>query len=154
MSTENENLAPDTDLDEIEFAGNYTIPEETFPDPVLDEAAAADDLLEGYVAPEAELSTQEANPRSVMLRTLLQQGVPALLVIGLAIPEVISIVLEELGETMPESLRVWLLAAAGIVTGLGVIASRIMALPGVNALLRKRFPALAPEDRPALTEGR
>ena len=73
--------------------------------------------------------------RSVV-RTVLQTIVPAVLALGVVVPEVVQIVLEQSGEAMPDGLRASLLAvSAGIAAVAGALA-KIMALPKVEALLR------------------
>jgi len=82
-------------------------------------------------------ATQVVYPWKAALRTALQVGIPTLVTLGVVIPEVIRIVLEEFGEQMPDSLRLWLIGAAGIVTGAATVLARIMAIPAVNAFLTR-----------------
>lgn len=81
-------------------------------------------------------ATQESNPRRAVLRTFVQTVIPALLILALGVPEVIKIILAELGEVMPESVRLWMLAAAGVTAGIASALAKIMALPMVNDWLR------------------
>jgi len=81
--------------------------------------------------------TQVRYPWRATLRTIVQVGIPALLTAVTVLPLVIQIVLDELGEVMPESLRLWLVAAAGFVTALAAAFTRIMAIPAVNAVLTR-----------------
>lgn len=145
MSDHAENTTPDVD----EFD---QIPESAFPAPITDIEAEIADLSEGYrpdLAEWAAPSTQEANPGSAVGRTALQVGVPSFLLLGLALPEVIELTLEQFGDAMPEEIRGWLLASAAVITGLGALAARVMAIPAVNGFLREKFPALAPENKGA-----
>lgn len=81
--------------------------------------------------------TQVRRPWRATLRTAVQAAIPALLVLGIVVPEVVDIILEEAGAAMPERLRVWLLLAAGAVTALSAALARIMAIPQVEQLLQR-----------------
>lgn len=73
--------------------------------------------------------------RSVV-RTILQVIVPAVLALGVVVPEVVEVILEQAGEQMPQGLRGVLLAvSAGVAAVAGALA-KIMALPKVEAFLR------------------
>ncbi|WP_426243662.1 hypothetical protein [Nocardioides sp. LHG3406-4] len=80
--------------------------------------------------------TQVRNPLRTALRTAVQVGIPALLALGLVVPQIVDIILEESGESLPGSVRAVLLATAGIVTAIAAILARIMAIPQVEVLLR------------------
>ncbi|AYN57000.1 hypothetical protein SEA_VITAS_22 [Microbacterium phage Vitas] len=90
-------------------------------------------------------TTQTEHPWKATLRTLVQVGIPALIGIGVVVPEVIQIILDGFGETMSVEVRAWFLAAAAAVTaGAGVLA-RIMAIPLVNEFLTKIGLGAAPK---------
>ena len=90
-------------------------------------------------------TTQTEHPWKATLRTLVQVGIPALIGIGVVVPEVTKIILDGFGETMPAEARAWFLATAAVVTtGAGVLA-RIMAIPLVNKLLTKIGLGAAPK---------
>lgn len=69
----------------------------------------------------------------------LQVGIPVVLALGLVVPEVVQIVLEEVGArtAVPDWLRVSLLGTAAVVTAASAILARIMAIPLVEALLER-----------------
>ncbi|RLP69315.1 hypothetical protein D9V30_08390 [Mycetocola reblochoni] len=73
-------------------------------------------------------------------RTALAVGVPALLGLVVILPEVITAVLEGYGDQVPEGLRLWLLGAAAFITTTASVVSRVMAIPGVDAWLRRWTP--------------
>lgn len=92
------------------------------------------------------LSTQERNPRSAVLRTVLVAAVALfpLLNVGL------KILIEELEPYrlhLPEWLFVALNVAITVVVVLTGIFTRVLAIPGVNDWLRKYVPLFAPEDK-------
>lgn len=82
--------------------------------------------------------TQVQQPWRAVLRTALQVGVPAFL----ALPFIIEIIIDELGDKMPPGLTGWLYAAAAVITAAAAALARIMAIPQVEVLLR-RLPAAA-----------
>lgn len=91
------------------------------------------------------LSTQERNPRSAVIRTVLVAAVALFPLLNVAL----KIVVEEL-EPYRVSLPEWLFAALNVsITVVVVIIgifTRVMAIPVVNEWLRKYVPLFAPED--------
>ena len=84
--------------------------------------------------------TQVARPWRTTIRSALQTGISAVLLLGLVVPEVVEIVLEETGGAMPDGLRLVLLGAAAAVTVASAIVTRVMAIPVVDDwLARTRF---------------
>lgn len=79
--------------------------------------------------------TQVAYPWKAALRTAVQVGIPTVLTLAVVLPSVVEILLDELGEQLPESLRLWLLGAAGLITAGAAALTRVMAIPGVNEWL-------------------
>ena len=67
-------------------------------------------------------------------RTFLAVATTTLVVLGI-IPSILEVVVDELGAHLPEGLRLWLLGAAVVVTGVTTAATRIMAIPAVNGWL-------------------
>lgn len=68
-----------------------------------------------------------------VLRTLVAVGIPTFLGFALLLPQLI----EALGLPADSRLRLWLVAAAAIVTAVAGAITRIMAIPAVNAWLTK-----------------
>lgn len=93
---------------------------------------------------ELKQATQVAFPGKAVLRTLVQIGIPAFVVLVGVIPLIIQIALEELGEHMPDSVRLWLIGAAAFITAVGLAITRVMAIPAVNAWLSKLGLAATP----------
>lgn len=85
----------------------------------------------------AETPTQVDFPGRAVLRTIVQVGIPAVLLLGVLTPQIVEIILEESGETMPASVQVWLLSISGAITALSAILTRVMAIPQVNDALGK-----------------
>lgn len=81
------------------------------------------------------IPTQVARPWRSTLRTVLQVGLPAFSLLVGVLPEVLEAVLEGMGDTLPDGVRLWLLGFAAAVTALAGTLARIAALPGVNRLL-------------------
>lgn len=82
-------------------------------------------------------ATQVQHPWKATLRTIVQVGIPALLAFGVVIPQIIDIILETAGETLPVEARAWLLGAGVAVTAVAGAIAKIMALPLVNEWLTK-----------------
>ena len=86
--------------------------------------------------PTTSAPTQVRFSARSVVRTILQSIIPAALALGILVPEVIEVILEQAGESMPPGLRGALLAvSAGVAATAGAIA-KIMALPKVEAILR------------------
>jgi hypothetical protein len=81
--------------------------------------------------------TQTRYPARAALRTAVQTALAVIPILGLVVPEVVRIILEESGESMPANLRGWLLAASAVVVAVASMLARIMAIPAVNDALRK-----------------
>ena len=82
-------------------------------------------------------ATQTAYPWKASLRTLVQVGIPAFVTLVGVLPLIIQIILEEVGEQMPDGLRLWLVGAATLLTAVATALARIMAIPAVNAFLTR-----------------
>lgn len=82
--------------------------------------------------------TQTRRPWRATLRTVLAVGIPALLLL----PTVFEILVDELGGTLPPQVTQYLVLIGAFVTALAAVITRILALPQVEALLR-RLPAAA-----------
>lgn len=77
------------------------------------------------------------DPGERVKRTGFQTIIPAVLVLVVVGPTVIEIVDEELGDRLPEGFRLWMLAAAGFLTAVAMIISRVSAIPEVNDWLSR-----------------
>lgn len=67
-------------------------------------------------------------------RTFLAVATTSLVVLGV-LPTILEVIVDELGMHMPDGLRLWLLGAAVVVTGVATAVTRIMAIPAVNGWL-------------------
>ena len=91
------------------------------------------------------LSTQERNPRSAANRTFFV----ALVVLFPVANAALIVLQDELGKSglvLPGWVTAALNAAVLVTSLLIRVATRIMAIPGVNDKLRRYLPVLAPED--------
>ena len=95
---------------------------------------------------ELKQATQVAFPGKAVLRTLVQIGIPAFVGLVIVIPLIIEAVLAEVGEFMPEQLRLWLLGAATLITAVGLAITRVMAIPAVNLWLARLGLAATPKN--------
>lgn len=81
--------------------------------------------------------TQVRRPWRSTVRTAVQVAIPTLLALGVVVPQVVQVILDEVGEAMPPRLRLALLGiSAGIVTAAAIV-TRVMAIPYVERLLRR-----------------
>lgn len=89
--------------------------------------------------------TQVQRPSRTVLRTALQVGIPAVLLL----PTLIQYAIEELGPQLPPEATAWLVAAGAIVTAIAALIARLMAHPTVELWLRQ-LPgaAFAAQPRP------
>lgn len=94
-------------------------------------------------------STQEAEPGRAVLRTFISL-LPAIISGVLLLPEVIQIIVESYGETLPPSFRGVLLAVSGFIVTGTLVMTRIMASVKVNEWFRAHFRAAAPDAKPPL----
>lgn len=85
-----------------------------------------------------ELSTK-VTPETIwfqgkrVLRTIVQTGIPAFVTFAGILPTII----DALGLPVDAKLRLWLLAAAAIVTAVAGALARVMAIPAVNTFLTR-----------------
>lgn len=80
------------------------------------------------------------DPGTRTIRTALAVGIPALIALVLVLPEILEIVVDEIGVHLPEQLRLWLLGFAGLITAVAAAVTRIMAIPIVNDWLSRYTP--------------
>ena len=80
----------------------------------------------------------DANKRT--LRTALAVVISTVLLIAMLLPEILNILLEEMGEVLPPHIRLWLVGFALATTAFATAITRIMAIPIVNSLLSRFTP--------------
>jgi hypothetical protein len=85
----------------------------------------------------ATTPTQVAHPGAAVKRTSLAAIISSGLGLAVVAPEIVNIILEEAGETMPADMRVALIGVGVGVVIVTAIITRIMAIPAVNAVLTK-----------------
>ena len=100
--------------------------------------------------PDLTQPTQVRYSSRSVVRTILQTIVPAAIALGFVVPEVVEVVLDAAGESMPDNLRAILLGISAVVAATAGAIARIMAIPKVEAFLRSgRFTRwMAAEPRP------
>lgn len=95
--------------------------------------------------------TQVAHPGKATLRTAAAVIVAALIaVVGFG-PLIIDAIIQE--PIVPETLRGALLAVSAVLVALGAIVTRIMAIPGINDLLKKIGFGTGVEKEPGTIAG-
>lgn len=77
--------------------------------------------------------TQVAHPGRATFRSVVQTLLAVAVGVVVLGPPIIDAILVE--DTLPEGIRTALLAVSAVVVAVGGIATRIMAIPGVNDLL-------------------
>lgn len=86
------------------------------------------------------MATQEEYPWRATLRTIVAYIIVALPVYAIGVP----VLMDEVGEYLPEGAVAWLTASALFVGGLVAAVTRIMAIPSVNEALRNVGLSAAP----------
>lgn len=84
--------------------------------------------------PTTIVSSQSAFPARAVVRTFVQTWLPGLLAALVVIPEILDAVL---AGPLPDDVRAWLVAAATAVAAVAATVARIMAIPAVDAALRR-----------------
>lgn len=97
------------------------------------------------MADHVALSTQERNPRSAVIRTVFAFIVVGFPVLNIALAIVVN-ELQKIAVYVPEWLFTGLNVTILVTAALTAIVTRILAIPGINDVLRRFFPLLAPED--------
>jgi hypothetical protein len=80
--------------------------------------------------------TQVARPWRATLRTVVEVGIPAFLVLLGVVPPVLETVADGMGAALPPGVAGWLLGTAAVITLAAGTLARIAAIPGVDRLLR------------------
>lgn len=117
------------------------------PEAVRGIVSAAQDSAPGTVV--MADPTQVRRPWRATLRTIVQVGIPAIIGLGLVVPQVVQAILEETSKrniVIPDNLRLVLLGISAGVVAVAAILTRIMAIPQVEVLLRKIGLGAAPKS--------
>lgn len=94
-------------------------------------------------------ATQVRRPWHATLRTFLQALFAGALVVGVVVPQIIDAILAESGQVLPESVHSVLLGASAVVAAVAAVATRIMAIPQVEAWLQSKAAPLSAAGRRA-----
>lgn len=84
-----------------------------------------------------ETTTQARRPARATLRTLVQQILGWVVAAGLVLPLALGIVQEELGDVIPPPAMGWIAAVVGVAVAISTVVARVMAIPTVEAFLRR-----------------
>jgi len=93
--------------------------------------------LEPTPEPVAIVSSQSAFPARATWRTVVQNLLAVVLTAGVVLPVVVAILGEELAAILPASWLAWLVGGAASVAAIAAALTRIMAIPAVDAALRR-----------------
>lgn len=94
-------------------------------------------------------ATQTEHPTRAAVRTFIQTLIPSLPLLVLAVPPVIEVILDETtrhGVTLPGWAYTALAGTAVVCALVAAIVARVMAIPAVEAALRKLGLGAAPTD--------
>lgn len=80
--------------------------------------------------------TQVARPWRATWRTVVQVGIPAVVILVGVLPEVLETVIDGMGDHLPADVRGVLAAAAAFITALAGTLARVAAIPAVNNALK------------------
>lgn len=69
-------------------------------------------------------------------RTFWQALIPGLILMGVAIPQIVDILLAEAADILPEHWKAWLMGTSVAAAAISAALAKIMALSGVNKALK------------------
>ena len=98
------------------------------------------------------VSTQEKNPRSAVIRTVVVAALTLFPILNLTL----GIIVEEMrpyGDVVPGWVFGILNAGIVVTTVALAILTRVLAIPGVNEFFRSHFTPLSPEDKTKVDPG-
>lgn len=90
-------------------------------------------------------TTQQQHPAKAAVRTAVQGFLGTLATLGLVLPIAASIISTDLEQYLPPGWGAWLIAVAAFVAALAGAVARIMAIPGVDAALKRLGLSSGPE---------
>lgn len=85
----------------------------------------------------AIVSSQSAFPGRATVRTVVQTVLSVVLTAGVVLPVAVAILGEELADVLPPAWLAWLAGGAATVAAIAAALTRIMAIPAVDAALRR-----------------
>lgn len=87
--------------------------------------------------PVAIVSSQSAFPGRATWRTVVSYALSTVMTLGIVVPVVLTVIQEELGALIGERGMAVLFAISGVVVAIAAALTRIMAIPAVDAALRR-----------------
>lgn len=93
--------------------------------------------LEPTPEPTTIVSSQSAFPGRATVRTVVQTVISVVLTAGVVLPGAVAILGEELADVLPPAWLAWLVGGAATVAAIAAALARIMAIPTVDAALRR-----------------
>lgn len=86
-------------------------------------------------------TTQQQHPWRAVVRTVLA----VLIGVGVVVPLVVAVVLDQFDVYLPDGAKAWLLGASAFVVALSGAVTRIIAIPAVDAWLKRIGLASSPQ---------
>lgn len=83
------------------------------------------------------ISSQSAFPARATWRTVVQNVISVILTLGVVLPVAVNIAGEQLAAYLPENWLAWAVGGAAFVAAFAAALARIMAIPAVDAALRR-----------------
>lgn len=90
-------------------------------------------------------TTQQKYPGKASVRTAVQGFLGTLLTAGVVAPLAASIIGESLGAYLPDGAVAWVVGAAALVAAISATVARLMAIPAVDAWLKRLGLASGPD---------
>lgn len=90
-------------------------------------------------------TTQQQHPAKATVRTFVQVWIPGILLALTVIPAIAQAILDEVGEVLPDGVRLVLAGVVTVAAAVSAVLARIMAIPAVDAFLRRFGLSSGPE---------
>lgn len=98
-------------------------------------------------------STQQAYPARAAVRTILANVVAVVITLGVVVPAVVAVFGDGMGAYVPPEVQAWLVGAGAFIAALAGTLTRIMAIPGVDAWLKRLGISSSPEPETGPDQG-
>jgi len=97
--------------------------------------------------PDHATTTQQRYPWRAVARTVLA----VLIGVGIVVPVAVTIILDQFDVYLPGAAKAWLIGASAFTVALSGAVTRIIAIPAVDAWLKRVGLSSSPTPAPAVT---